>query len=256
MKINNLRRGGVLLVLSLILNVVLLGIAIVGEKHGHAYEKALVKRGIIRKESVKKDSVQQESKYSPDYWAIVGWTNTLEKMRIECDAVFFGNSITRGSDFQKYFPELSIVNLGYSGDNLLGMYERVRMVKAVSPKSIFIMAGTNDLFSCSEEQYVERYTKLLNTIRDSIPQARVVIESVLPMNHSKKAEAPSNMKIVSANKAIEELAGSYGFDFINLYDLYVEDGELPVSLTSDGVHLYPQAYDRWVEAIKPYLRLK
>lgn len=177
-------------------------------------------------------------------------------MRIECDAVFFGNSITRGSDFQKCFPELSIVNLGYPGDNLLGMSDRVKMIKAVRPKSIFIMAGTNDLFNCSEEQYVERYTNLLNAIRDSIPQARVVIESVLPMNHSIKVEAPSHNKIVSANNAIKDLASSYGYDFLNLYDLYVEDGELPVSLTSDGIHLYPQAYDRWVEAIKPFLRLK
>ena len=36
-----------------------------------------------------------------DYWCIRGWTNTLEKLHLDVDVVFFGNSITRGSSFEK-----------------------------------------------------------------------------------------------------------------------------------------------------------
>lgn len=243
MKINNLRRGGVILLLSLLLNIALLVAVVIGEHYGHAYHAALVRRGIVA----------YEDKKTGGYWDRVGWTNTLEKMNIECDAAFFGNSITRGSDFQQFFPDLSIVNLGLPGDNLLGMYYRINMVKAVNPKKVFIMAGTNDLFHCSVEQYSSRYEALLVTLRDSIPNAKVYIESVLPMNHKLSPNAPSHDKITSANSTIKQLAGKYGCTFIDLYSLYVQDGDLPKDLTREGIHLKPEAYRIWADAIKDYI---
>ena len=69
-----------------------------------------------------------------DYWCLQGWTNTLEKLHLDVDVVFFGNSITRGSSFEKYFPDVSICNLGYSGDNTDGMLLRVNQIKAVNPE--------------------------------------------------------------------------------------------------------------------------
>lgn len=243
MKIKKLGRGGVILLLSIILNIVLLLAVIVGEHYGHAYRAALVRRGLVAR------NAQQ----SPDYWAIQGWTNTLAKLNLDCDAAFFGNSITRGSNFQEYFPELSIVNLGYPGDNLLGMLDRVNMVKAVNPKKVFIMAGTNDLFHCTVEQYSTRYENLLVTLQDSIPNTKVYIESVLPMNHKLKPTAPSHEKIVNANSAIKQLAGKYGCTFIDLYELYVKDGDLPKELTREGIHLKPEAYSIWADAIKEFV---
>ena len=168
--------------------------------------------------------------------------------------MFFGNSITAGSDFQKEFPNLSIINLGLPGDDLVGMMFRVPMIQEVNPKVIFIMAGANDLFLISEQLFIERYGNLLKTIKDSIPQANIVVESILPMNHEKKKDALSSDVIVSANKSLRILAGEHGCGFINLYDLYSENNEMPSNLTRDGIHLYPHAYDRWSEAITPYLK--
>ena len=94
---------------SMSVNLLLAGVVVVAEKHSHVFKNALKRRGII--EGIADD------KTSPDYWARVGWTNTIEKLHSNFDIAFFGNSITRGSDFQLEFTDKKIINLGYSGDN-------------------------------------------------------------------------------------------------------------------------------------------
>ena len=54
--------------------------------------------------------VQRDPSDKPDYWCIRGWNNTLDKLELDVDVVFYGNSITCGSSFQDYFPEVSICN--------------------------------------------------------------------------------------------------------------------------------------------------
>ena len=41
--------------------------------------------------------------------------------------------------------------------------------------------------------------------------------------------------------------------YIDVNQLYVKDGELDSSITKDGVHLLPEAYDRWADLLKPYI---
>lgn len=220
----------------------LLAIIIFGEHQGHAYRNALIRRGVIDKEY-----------YESPYYAVQGWTNTLKKMNIDCDIVFLGNSITAGSDFQTFFPNKQIVNLGYSGDFIPGMINRIEMVKAVKPEKIFVMAGTNDIGFISIDKYVERYDSLITGLQRSIPESKIYIQSVLPINHEMASSYASNEKISQANKEIEKLAKAKNCVFINLYDLYVMDGEMNKELTRDGAHLKPEAYNIWAQAIEKYI---
>lgn len=147
---------------STLINILLLGVVVVAEKHSHVFENALVRRGYLKPDL-------EADKQSPDYWAIVGWTNTIKKLHMDFDIAFFGNSITRGSDFQLAFPDKKIINLGYSGDNMIGMLKRVPMIQSANPKKVFIMAGTNDLVHIGLNEYKARYTNLISAIKDSIP---------------------------------------------------------------------------------------
>ena len=229
-----------LLCLSLMMNVLFLLCVYVLEKNGRVLSLALERRGVL----------MIDDKKVPDYWARKGWVNTVEKLYTEFDVAFFGNSITAGSDFQMKFPDKKIINLGYSGDNMIGMLRRVPMIKAANPKKIFIMAGTNDLVHVDLEEYGKRYGNLLRTIKEAVPNARIYIQSVLPSNHELKDISP-NEKVQEANEIAKDLAGAFGCSYINLYDLYVDDkNELSKELTKDGVHLHKNAYDRWAEAIR------
>lgn len=233
--------GGV--IISFVLNLALMGALFISEMKGHTFSLVLERKGLI--------SLQDQA--HPDYWAIHGWTNTLEKLNIDVDVAFFGNSITRGSDFQSYFPDKKIINLGYSGDNILGMCRRIPMLQVVNPDKIFIMAGTNDLVNIGLEEYRERYLKLISSIKDSIPNATIYIQSVLPTNSVMGDYAP-NTKVQKANLIAQEISDSYGCVFIDLYSLYVNsENEMPAEYTRDGVHLYPQHYDKWANALSAYL---
>lgn len=227
---------------GVILNLFLLAGLILGERYGHAYSNALVRRGIIERDYSK----------NPD-WALIGWTNTLQKMHYDCDIAFLGNSITAGSDFQLFFQDKKIVNLGYSGDIIPGMINRIEMVRAVSPEKVFVMAGTNDLAHISIEKYVKRYDALIEAFNKEVPNAKIYIQSVLPVNHEMSSGYATNEKIRNANAEISRLAKEKGCTFINLYDLYEEGGEMKKELTRDGVHLKPEAYDIWAEAIEKYI---
>lgn len=224
---------------GVILNLLLLAGLILGEHYGHGYADALERRGIIERDYSKNPN-----------WAVNGWTNTLKKMHYDCDIVFLGNSITAGSDFQPSFQDKKIVNLGYCGDIIPGMINRIEMVRAVSPEKVFVMAGTNDLAHISIEKYVKRYDALIEAFNKEVPNARIYIQSVLPVNHEMSRGYATNEKIRNANAEISRLAKEKGCTFINLYDLYEEGGEMKKELTRDGVHLKPEAYNLWASAIE------
>lgn len=60
-------------------------------------------------------------------------------------------------------------------------------------------------------------------------------------------------KIIIANNIIKAIAQRSDCIYVDLWTLYEKDGEMPKELTRDGVHLFPKAYDRWMEAIRKYI---
>ena len=190
-----------------------------------------------------------------DYWCIQGWTNTLKKMNIDFDIVFFGNSITRGSSFHEYFSDKKICNLGYPGDNLDGMLLRVDQIKAVNPSKVFIMAGINGLQYQTLSIFDDKYEKLVKSVKEKNPQAEIYLQSILPVNKTilGNKKYANNEKIIAANDILKKIAVSNDCTYIDVHSLYYKNGELDPSLTKDGVHLLPQCYEKWAELLKEYI---
>lgn len=231
-----------IVICALVLIILLLiGAIVVSERSGHVFGLAMERRNIVI----------LNDKSLPDYYARKGWENTIKKMQIDFDVAFFGNSITCGSDFQQFFPEKKIINLGYGGDNIRGMVRRVPLLQAARPHKIFIMAGTNDLFHISTDEYERRYNLLLDLIQDSIPTAQIYLQSVLPMNQDMVPSAPTNEKIMEANEKIKNIAHTRGMTYIDIYSEYEENGKLSQSVTKDGVHI--KNYEPWAKKIEPFV---
>lgn len=70
-----------------------------------------------------------------------GWTNCINKLHINSDIAFFGDSHTYFADFQKNFLDVSICNLGLEGDNMKHFPKRLDMLRSVNPDKIFFMGG-------------------------------------------------------------------------------------------------------------------
>jgi len=196
-----------LMAASLCFNVLFLYLIYnLGCVQSHFFELKLQKYGFIEMDPTKR----------ADYRAIVSWTNTIEKLNVDVDVVFFGNSITRFSDFQKSFPHLQICNLGYSGDKTQDMIARVDQIKAVRPEKVFLMCGINDVLSCSDEQFERNYKILIDSIRNAVPQAELYLQSILPVNPTMeqgKVFKKHTNKIVRWNEIIRNVADSGGGAF-------------------------------------------
>ncbi len=230
---------------SVIGNVLLLALVIyISCMKTNYIDSKLERIGIMKADATKRG----------DYWCIQGWTNTLEKLHLDVDVVFFGNSITEGSSFEKYFPEVSICNLGYPGDNTDGMLLRVRQIKAVNPEKVFVMAGINGLQFQTEQVFTEKYATMVDSIKQAVPDAKIYLQSILPVNPSMTSgKSFSKEKIMKCNEIVRGIAEQRGCVYVDLYRLYAVDGIMPAELTRDGLHLFQASYDRWAEEIKKYI---
>ncbi len=171
-----------------------------------------------------------------------------------CDALFFGDSITADSNFDEYFRDLRIVNLGVYGDTINDLMYRVADVKAKNPAKIFLMVGINCLRDYNVEDCLADYAKLTAAIRSFCPEALLCIQSVLPLSAEFGAYYDcSNASIREFNDGLRTLAAEKGLPFIDLFPLYEKDGALDPAMTRDGIHLNFNCYGPWAEAIAPYL---
>lgn len=87
-----------------------------------------------------------------------------------------------------------------------------------------------------------------------MPGTTIYVMSLLPVTAAKSAEGTFTMTRVNAyNQALYELAAEKHCYYLDVCTpLQGEDGYLPASLASDGVHLVPDGYAQWEEIIRTH----
>lgn len=236
----------VLLVISLLFNFV---VGYVIAKKTDLIEKVFYKLGYV-------ENPQMVSKRKIEFRCIQGWENTLYKMNVDADIVFFGNSITYESNFQQVFPDLKIVNMGCNKDIIDDLINRAFMIKSVHPKKIFVMGGINNFNATPLDEFKIKYETLVDSIRIYNPDANIFLQSILPVNPTKgvgKIYVDCVNKIKDANKIIEKISRNSNCTYIDLFSAYQVNDTLPQKYTRDGLHLYPKYYDIWADVIKPFV---
>ena len=168
-----------------------------------------------------------------------------------CDALFFGDSITADSEFDRDLPGLRVVNLGVYGDRLEDLLRRVPQVQAEAPARIFLLGGINSLQDDRLEACVDQYRELLAALREACPASEIVVQTVLPVGAEiTQPLGCSNETIRAFNLRLRALAEEFGLECLDLYSAYEKDGALDPELTRDGVHLNFNAYGPWAELLQ------
>lgn len=170
------------------------------------------------------------------------------------NVVLLGDSITEGFDVTKYFPGRHILNRGIGADiigNALptndhrGILRRLdNSVFDCAATDVFLMIGINDLGAGHSVDVMEQgYREILKRIHDTTPAIRVHVQSVLP---TRGKFAKHNAPVLDFNRRIQKLATEFGYDYIDLHKLMVDDkGELKAEFTPEGLHLNEKAYEVW-----------
>lgn len=188
-----------------------------------------------------------------DYLTTMSWNNTMQSLSYEADVVLFGASITSDGRWQEIFDSVNLCNLGKSGDRLSTMLWRIPQITAVHPKKIFLAMEQNDMHDLSVGEIEKAYNVLLDSIIRSNPQAKIYLESLTPLNECQFKRVCDNKKIKEVNAVIRGVATKRGFQFIDIYSIYEQDGQMPMSISTDGQHLKTEAYERWATVLKPYI---
>jgi lysophospholipase L1-like esterase len=124
------------------------------------------------------------------------------------------------------------------------------------PKQIVIYCGDNDLAASDNVTAAlvfSRFKQLFTSIRKKLPSASVVFVSIKP--------SPSRLRLMpkmdSANKMIKSfLMKNKKTAFVDVYHKMLnDDGRTPRDelFRDDKLHMKPNGYVIWRDAIKPYL---
>lgn len=176
------------------------------------------------------------------------------------DAVFIGNSRLQGFVLYSKVPDLcAYTSVGMTVKsyftkacfNVGGVEMTAAEALEATPgfKKVYIKLGINELGWISTDQFIEAYSKVLEHIYSCNPNAIIFINSVLPVSEAAIEKDPtlSQEKITEYNKAIKEMAASYGACYLDVASIFTgEDGYMPYEYSFDGVHLNVDSVQRWL----------
>ncbi len=163
-------------------------------------------------------------------------------------------SILVGDSLSMWFPREKLpagklwLNQGISGDTSSGVLKRLGAFSATRPDVIYIMAGINDLRKgASDETILRNYRRIVRRLRQTHPQAQIIVQSILPTRLPKL----SNSRIRHINIQLTVIAKEEGANYLNIYSWFTDmEGNLRPELTTDGLHLSQEGYDVWRSALQ------
>lgn len=171
------------------------------------------------------------------------------------DIIFLGNSITDGGEWSELFQDLHIKNRGISGDNSIGVLNRIEEVTDRNPKKVFLLIGVNDLKNGTKpDSLVKNILWICSIIKSKSPKTNVYVQSILPVNESfSKFESHTKKKeeILEVNKQLQAYAISFGYSFVDIFKPFCDEtGRMQAHYTNDGLHLKGEGYLKWKELIQ------
>ena len=207
-------------------------------------------------------------------WSAAGSKQMTDRAKAQRDdqtvpVLFLGDSITQmwlwpqdykfpgGLDaWNKYFKPMGAVNFGMSGDltgHLLWRITDGEQLK-INPKIIVLLIGTNNLHGaapCSATQVAEGIKVIIDIIRKKSPDSKVLLLGILPRSWDEAAVK----KVGEVNSIITRYADNKQvFYFDAGPSLLDKDGKVSKKIFRDGIHLSPQGYELFAQALLPEIK--
>ncbi|HBQ7833063.1 TPA: hypothetical protein L8R72_002575, partial [Klebsiella aerogenes] len=165
------------------------------------------------------------------------------------DYIMFGDSITKNGKWNNLIPGYLIGNRGISGDDTSGMLDRINDIERTGAKTVFIMAGTNDVTrKVPPEEIAKNIILMTNHMKQK--NINVVIQSTILSGDKRKRKNTSINKI---NDLLKAFSGKSGTPFLDLNSILSPNGVLKMEYTSDGTHLNTSGYEVWSKILRAYI---
>jgi lysophospholipase L1-like esterase len=175
------------------------------------------------------------------------------------DLLFLGDSITEGweqSLWEKYFAPYGAANFGIGGDHTGNLLWRLQngAKGALQPKVVVLLIGVNNFGHLNEtpEQVFAGVTAVVNEVQTAFPTAKILLNGVFP--YGQAADTAQRRQVKELNKLIATLAQSDRILFQDYGPLLLDEaGSISSQTMGDFLHLTPEGYAIWAEAMLPTL---
>ncbi|MFH7379286.1 hypothetical protein I5195_15415 [Klebsiella aerogenes] len=165
------------------------------------------------------------------------------------DYIMFGDSITKNGKWNNLIPGYLIGNRGISGDDTSGMLDRINDIERTGAKTVFIMAGTNDVTrKVPPEEIAKNIILMTNHMKQK--NINVIIQSTILSGDKRKRKNTSINKI---NDLLKAFSSKSGTPFLDLNAILSPNGVLKMEYTSDGTHLNTSGYEVWSKILRAYI---
>ena len=168
------------------------------------------------------------------------------------DYVVLGDSRAVGFWYHKFLDKSRVIADG--GHTIRNLREEIDKIVQINPSTIYLCYGLNDIsigYWDTKEEYVAEYMETVGMIREKLPDATIVVSSILPA--SEQAFAPGVKSsarwrnIPEWSKALGEACAENGILFANCDSLYTKYPNLWDP--KDGVHFRKELYPYWASML-------
>jgi lysophospholipase L1-like esterase len=174
------------------------------------------------------------------------------------DLILIGDSITHGWEgagkdvWSKFYGKRNAVNLGIGGDQTQHVLWRLQNgnLDGISPKLAVLMIGTNNAGCNTPEQIAAGIEAIVKTLRTKSPETKVLVLAIFPRGpNNQDGPRQVNMK---TNEIISKLDDGQNVFYLDIGPKFLAaDGTLSRKIMPDLLHLTPEGYTIWAEAIEP-----
>ena len=202
---------------------------------------------------------------NPSAWKDFHTNFVAEAKKGKAKVVFLGDSITRGWDgagkaeWEKRFAPLGAVNFGIGGDRTQQVLWRIEngTLDGLDPKLIVLKIGVNNLWADVNEYGRDKVAagiaQVVTALRAKAPKAKILVLGILPA--MEKPDHPMRAHAAAINELTAKLDNGKNVRYRDVGAVFVRpDGTISKEIMPDFVHLSPEGYRLFADAIEPTMK--
>ena len=195
------------------------------------------------------------------------WTLALDEKKREF-AVRWGDvrpltimagdsQVEQGDWYGLFGGSIAIRNCGLSRAKIGDVTNLISAINDRNPEKIVLQCGVNNLCGGDPvESCIKDYEQLISTSRALLHPRKIIVLSVMPVRESRfdQASRQVNRQIMAFNQKLENTCGRQQAQFVDISRaVAANQGGLSARLTSDGLHLNHEGYQRIAALLVPVL---
>lgn len=210
---------------------------------GIAYLESLEKKDPSAVQQVRKEIRQAQLDEQREELLQQLTDGTIDPFSLFKDYVVMGDSRAVGFWYRDFLDKGRVLADG--GHTIRNITEQMDTLVSLNPATIYLCYGLNDTsigYWDTAESYVTEYVQIVKQIQEKLPDATIVVSSILPAKDPAFQKSSKWYNIPDWSAALEDACEANGILFANCDQLAVD---YPNLWDPDGIHFREEFYPYW-----------